>query len=233
MISYALPRPARKHLALAMIVPSLILAACGGGSDDNADASASTGIPDPTTADATDDRDPRTESSSLDGAGDQSELEAASEPQGEPQQEPDAAPVSADARVAQDGDTVEVIYHGTLESGEIFDSSRDRGDTLSFVVGSGQLIDGFDNAVRGLAVGQSVVARLDPDEAYGQRDPSLSTAVPIAQAPPGLVVGDVVTLSNGAPATVIEVTADTVVIDLNHQLAGQILTFEIEVVSIQ
>ena len=223
-------RPARKYLALLLILPALILAACGGGSDDTADTSASTGIPEPTTSTATDDREPPTASSDLDDATDQSELES----EAEPQQQPAGQPIAEDARIAQDGDTVEVIYHGTLESGEVFDSSRDRGDTISFVLGSGQLIDGFDNAVRGLAIGETVVARLSPEEAYGPRDPSLEIDVPNdANAPGDLAVGDGVTLANGQRATILEITDDNIRLDLNPPLAGQTLTFEITVVSIQ
>lgn len=231
-IFHATPRPAHKRLALLLILPALILAACGGGSDDNADTSASTGIPEPTTSTATDDREPRTESSTSDAATDQNE--SATESEAEPQQEPASQPIAEDARIAQDGDTVEVIYHGTLESGEVFDSSRDRGDTISFVLGSGQLIDGFDNAVRGLAIGETVVARLSPEEAYGPRDPSLEIDVPNdANAPGDLAVGDVVTLANGQRATILEITDDNIRLDLNPPLAGQTLTFEITVVSIQ
>ena len=53
-------------------------------------------------------------------------------------------------QVVQDGDTVQVHYYGTLDSGEVFDSSRER-DPLTFLVGAGQMIPGFEDAVRGLA----------------------------------------------------------------------------------
>lgn len=153
--------------------------------------------------------------------------------------EPPSTPVPATAtpepdggaRVATDGDSVTVHYHGTLDSGEVFDSSRER-SPLPFVVGRGDVIDGFDDAVRGLAVGESVTVRLPPAQAYGEVDPSRVIDFPIAQAPPDIKVGDQVSVS-GTQATVTAVTADTVTVDVNHPLAGQALTFEIELVSIE
>ncbi len=133
--------------------------------------------------------------------------------------------------MAENGDSVAVHYHGTLDDGSIFDSSRQR-EPLQFVVGSGQLIAGFDNAVRGLSVGESVTVRLEAADAYGESRTDMIVTVPIDQAPPGLVAGDRVELMNGAIANVTAVTDEGVTIDTNHPLAGQALTFEIELVAI-
>ncbi len=145
----------------------------------------------------------------------------------------EATPAGDDGgeRVASDGDQVAVHYHGTLDDGEVFDSSRER-SPLEFVVGAGRVISGFDDAVRGLAVGESVTVRIPPAEAYGETDPSRVFELPIAQAPEGIAVGDQVSVG-GQRAVVTEVTAETVTVDANHQLAGKALTFEIELVSIQ
>lgn len=136
-----------------------------------------------------------------------------------------------DGATAGDGDTVAVNYRGTLDDGSEFDSSEGR-DPLTFVVGSGQVIAGFDDAVRGLAVGESRTVRIEPEDAYGERTDEAVIEFPADSAPEGLSVGDQVTLSNGLPATVLEITEDTVLIDANHPLAGEALTFEIELVSI-
>jgi FKBP-type peptidyl-prolyl cis-trans isomerase 2 len=56
--------------------------------------------------------------------------------------------------------------------------------------------------------------------------------VPIAPGQEDVAVGDEVTLSNGRPGVVVEVKPDSVVVDANHELAGQALTFDIEVLSI-
>ena len=138
-----------------------------------------------------------------------------------------------DVRRVETGDSITVFYHGTLANGEIFDSGRDRGQPLPFVVGSGQVILGFDNAVIGLKVGDVVTVTLPPAEAYGERDPELVLTVPLNEAPEGLSPGDSVTFANGASGVVLEVTAETVTIDANNQLAGEELTFEIEVLTIE
>ena len=143
---------------------------------------------------------------------------------------PDAtAPAS---RVAGAGDTVKVHYHGTLDSGEVFDSSLQRAP-LTFTVGSGQVIEGFDDAVRGLAVGESVSVRLEPEQAYGERDPAAVMTVWREGAPEGLAVGDHLQLDNGLVVTVVGISETEIHLDLNHPLAGMALTFEIELVGIE
>lgn len=135
-------------------------------------------------------------------------------------------------RVAADGDTVSVHYGGTLDDGEVFDSSEGR-DPLTFVVGQGQVIAGFDEAVRGMAVGDKKKVHIEPADAYGERSDDRVVTVPLNSAPAGLAVGDRVQLGNGAPATVLEVTSDNVTVDANHPLAGKALNFEIEIVSLE
>ncbi len=129
------------------------------------------------------------------------------------------------------GDTVSVHYTGTLDDGTEFDSSRGR-EPLTFEMGAGQLISGFEAAVTGLEVGESTTVRLDPARAYGEPMPELMMEVPSEHAPDGLTVGDMVMLGNGAQAVVVGLDTDTVTIDANHPLAGQALTFHIELVSI-
>lgn len=135
-----------------------------------------------------------------------------------------------DPRTASAGDTVRVHYTGRLDDGSVFDSSDGR-DPLSFAVGSGQVIPGFEAAVDGLAVGSSVTVRIDADDAYGQRQDQMVLSVPAEQAPPGLTAGQAVMLGDH-PATVLEVGDETVVVDANHPLAGEALTFDIQLVGI-
>ncbi|MCL4166869.1 UNVERIFIED_CONTAM: hypothetical protein GTU68_055668 [Idotea baltica] len=135
----------------------------------------------------------------------------------------------SEVRTAKDGDTVSVHYTGTLDDGSQFDSSAGR-DPLQFTVGSGQVISGFDEAVRGLSIGESKKARMEAADAYGEHRADMIITVPADQAPEGLNVGDQVS-AGGQPATVVEISDDGVTIDANHQLAGQALTFDVELVS--
>ena len=134
--------------------------------------------------------------------------------------------------VVADGDIVEVHYVGTLDDGSQFDSSRDRGTPLSFTVGTGQVIPGFDEAVRGSTVGNVTTVRIEPADAYGEWSEDNIIEVPFNPEQGDVQAGDEVYLTNGQPAVVLEVTEETVTLDANHPLAGEALTFEIEILSV-
>ncbi len=135
-----------------------------------------------------------------------------------------------EGRVAKAGDRVSVHYTGTLDDGTQFDSSKGR-EPLPFTVGAGDVIAGFDRAVTGLEVGQSVKVRMAAADAYGERREDLAIEVPIAEASPGLTIGQSVSLG-GRSAVVTAISAEAVTVDANHELAGKALNFEIELVSI-
>jgi peptidylprolyl isomerase len=132
----------------------------------------------------------------------------------------------------QPGDTVRVHYIGTLADGTEFDSSQGR-EPLEFTAGQGQVIPGFDEAVMGMEPGQTQTVTLPADEAYGDRDEDRVIEVDRSMLPPDAVptVGDQVVLGTEEgqriPAWIVEVHDDTVVLDANHPLAGEELTFEI------
>lgn len=133
------------------------------------------------------------------------------------------------------GQKVRVHYRGTLEDGSEFDSSEGR-EPLEFVVGSGQVIAGFDTAVADLAVGEKTTVTIPACDAYGDREASATHEVPLEQFPDKPEVGWIVELAAAdgqrMAATVTEVGPDTAVLDFNHPLAGMDLTFEIELVEI-
>lgn len=137
----------------------------------------------------------------------------------------------------EEGNTVSVHYTGKLESGDVFDSSEGR-DPLTFTVGGGQLIKGFDTAVRGKEVGDKITATISPEEGYGESDPNMVQTIPKERVQGAdLKIGQVLGLedNNGNPfqATVAEIGEETVTLDFNHFLAGKTLVFEIEVVSVE
>ena len=137
----------------------------------------------------------------------------------------------------QKGDTVHVHYTGTLADGSTFDSSAGR-EPLAFTAGVGQVVPGFDKAVLGMEAGETQTVTIPAAEAYGEPDPEQVLVVGRDQIPPGqpLQVGDPLQIGlegGGAiQVTVSELDDDTVTLDANHALAGEDLTFEITVVSI-
>lgn len=138
---------------------------------------------------------------------------------------------------AKNGDTVAVHYTGSLTDGTIFDSSRER-EPLSFTVGEGQVIAGFNDAVDGMQVGDSVTVTIPAANAYGEFNEQFIIDVPPADIPAEFEVEVGMDLQlhqddGGAiPVRVTSVTPESVTLDANHPLAGQDLTFEIELVSI-
>ncbi len=137
----------------------------------------------------------------------------------------------------KDGDTVKVHYRGTLDDGTEFDSSLGR-EPLEFTLGRKMLIPGFEKAVLGLEAGDKVTVRIPAAEAYGERDENLIFALPLEDVPkdvePEVGMEVELRMSDGSAvsATVTEINAAQVVLDANMELAGQALTFEIEVVSL-
>jgi peptidylprolyl isomerase len=137
----------------------------------------------------------------------------------------------------ENGLYVSVHYRGTLDDGEEFDSSReDR--PLEVQMGSGSVISGFEKALDGMRLNEKKTFTLGADEAYGERDESLTQDFARKTLPPDYQpgVGDTVGLTSDQgqriPATVVHVDDERVTVDMNHPMAGKRLTFEVEVVGI-
>jgi FKBP-type peptidyl-prolyl cis-trans isomerase FkpA len=73
-----------------------------------------------------------------------------------------------DGETAEAGSMISVHYVGTLENGEKFDASRDRGTPFQFELGAGSVIAGWDEGVQGMQVGGIRILTIPPDLAYGQ-----------------------------------------------------------------
>jgi peptidylprolyl isomerase len=139
---------------------------------------------------------------------------------------------------AAQGSTVLLHYTGTLEDGTEFDSSRG-GDPLQFTVGGGEVIPGFEEAVVGMAPGETKTFTIPADEAYGPRRDDLVMQVARDQFPPEIdfAVGQQypVEVNEGQVVlvTVAALDSETVTLDANHPLAGKDLTFAVEVVTVE
>lgn len=140
------------------------------------------------------------------------------------------------AQVKQ-GDTVRVHYTGKLRDGTVFDSSANR-DALEFTLGKGQLIAGFEKAVKGMSPGESVTVEIPADEAYGPHRPEMVIEFGRDRLPGDMdvEVGQRLQLrQKDGQSVVVKVTGTTdttLTVDANHELAGKDLTFDIQVVEI-
>ena len=138
---------------------------------------------------------------------------------------------------AKQGDTVRVHYNGTLKNGTQFDSSREA-EPLEFKIGEGRIIPGFESAVVGMAPGDSKKVEIPSNEAYGPRREELTQEVDRSRLPSDLEVQQGMQLQASGPneqplvVTVAEVKPESVVLDANHPLAGEDLTFDIELVEV-
>lgn len=140
--------------------------------------------------------------------------------------------------IAEDGNVVLVHYKGTLDSGEMFDSSEGR-DPIEFALGSHAVIKGFEDAVLGMRRGDKKEIVIEAAQAYGDVNPQLRQDVPreaLGDITPE--VGMMLALNHPMapqpiPVKIVGVTPEAVTIDLNHPLAGERLHFEIELVEIK
>ena len=138
---------------------------------------------------------------------------------------------------AKSGDTVRIHYTGTLDDGTQFDSSAGR-DPLEFALGGGQVIPGFDGAVDGMTVGENKSVTIPPEQAYGERHEQLVQQVPKTSLPEDMKPEVGMQLQSQSPdgqvmtLVVTEVEEANITVDANHPLAGEALTFAIELVEI-
>ena len=137
----------------------------------------------------------------------------------------------------ENGLFISVDYKGTLQNGDVFDTSHGR-QPIEVKVGAGQLITGFENELLGMSLNEKKTFTLEPDEAYGQRNENLRRDVPRNEIPPelnlrvGMTVGMQTPEGQQIPAQIIHLDDEKLTLDLNHPLAGKTLTFDIEVVGI-
>ena len=151
----------------------------------------------------------------------------------------DNIPLTFADQVVKKGDKISIEYEGSLNDGTVFDNSKSHNKPFQFIVGSGQVIPGFDKAVVGMKLMEEKKFTLQPAEAYGEKNLKLIHKVLRSELPPepkpkpgmGLMMGGG---PRGKPrrAMITEVTKKHIVIDMNHLLAGKALTFSIKLIKI-
>ncbi len=138
----------------------------------------------------------------------------------------------------QKGQTVEVHYIGTFDDGTEFDSSRERGEAISFEVGSGQMIQGFEDAVTDMTVGEIKDVRIESSNAYGAHKEEFIQTYPKNVFPENVELKENATVAGqnqlGQPmiAKIVELKNDEVILDFNHPMAGKDLNFNLELISV-
>lgn len=162
---------------------------------------------------------------------------------------------------AKKGDKVKINYIGKLEDGAVFDSTLEDvecgGDDctpddcsdddcgcgcesgpMELTIGGGQLFSQIDEALVGMAIGEKRTVLIPAADAFGEYDTEKVFTVPRSDLPEDMqpVAGDELVLTNEEDeelgVAVVEVTDESVTFDANHPLAGEALTFEVELLEI-
>ncbi|KXH80536.1 FKBP-type peptidyl-prolyl cis-trans isomerase [Chryseobacterium kwangjuense] len=133
---------------------------------------------------------------------------------------------------------VRYILHTIEEDGsKILVEETTAENPLTFLYGAGRMIPKFEQNIQGLKAGDKASFVIQPEEAYGEKDPNSIVQLPLdmfqeSGTPP---VGAILPLSDGQgnnfQAFVVEVTPEAVIADLNHPMAGKVLDFEVEILN--
>ena len=140
-----------------------------------------------------------------------------------------------DTRVAQ-GSKFDLHFSVALENGIEIDNTRVRAEPVSLVIGDGNLLPGFENALIGLRAGDRRTVHLPPEDAFGPWNPEnvqKFDTVKFAERPQ---IDQMIEFEDKAKTTlagvVKSVNDDIVEVDFNHPLAGRNVVFEVEIMRV-
>lgn len=143
----------------------------------------------------------------------------------------------AEDAVIHDGSKV-AFHYSLVVDGNVADSSQGR-EPLTYTQGEGKLIPGLTKQLLGMKVGEEKTVEVKPQDAYGMPNPAGIKEIPMSAVPKDLkpAVGMILQMQDEKgqvfPAKVTEVKKDSIIIDLNHPLAGKTLIFKVKIVAIQ
>jgi len=149
------------------------------------------------------------------------------------------------------GDTVSIEYVGRLDDGTVFDTSRESVATendldhhpdreyepLTVEIGAGEIIEGLEDGLLGLEAGDEETVTISPEDGYGEHTEDRVIDYDVEEFS-GMIgrepdVGLEIQTEQGLPGEVVAVDDEDVTVDFNHELAGETLEFEVEVVSVE
>jgi len=148
------------------------------------------------------------------------------------------SPAEAAAKLpVQDGREVS-LHYTLIVDGQAVDSTKERAP-LTFVYGQGQLMPGLSEGIEGLKPGQKKRVTVAPQQAYGEINPQAIVEIPRSQFPAEMKMEPGMTMQAGTRdggtqiIRIREVKSNSVVVDMNHPLAGKTLQFDVEILSVK
>lgn len=142
-------------------------------------------------------------------------------------------PVRAESGLpVAEGRKVTIEYTLTLPDKTVADSNVGQAP-FSYTQGAHEIVPGLENAMVGMKVGQQKRIEVPATEGYGAYNPKARQSVEKSKVPPDVKAGSLLRSSDGRMVKVLEVTDKTVVLDLNHPLAGKNLVFEVKVLNVE
>ncbi len=148
-----------------------------------------------------------------------------------------AADSAKGEKVVKDGSLVSLQYTLTGEDGKMIESNKDK-EPLKYTQGQHQIVAGLEREIAGMKIGGEKHVKVKPEDGYGPVNPNLFQEVPKDKVPPeGLKVGTVLSARGPQgqviPVRIREIKDKTVVVDLNHPMAGKTLVFDVKVLDVQ
>ncbi|SMF43292.1 FKBP-type peptidyl-prolyl cis-trans isomerase SlpA [Alteromonadaceae bacterium Bs31] len=136
-----------------------------------------------------------------------------------------------------EGTQVTLYFSLKLDDGEVVDSNMDS-EAATFSVGDGNLLPGFERVLFGMGAGEKASFVIPPEDAFGQANPNNIQKIDRSlftqefELSEGLVISFADAAGAESPGVIVELKDDSVLVDFNHPLSGEKITFEVQIVSV-